>query len=517
MKRQYIVLLPFCAMEYNNLAFTENGAISLASTNDPRVNLFFKTTREVGVLGDIEEGSMGLNRDLFDMIDAGMQSYPLDTMKILMNWRDCRGGKGDYRGFIVAMTYIHQKYPEWLLENYTVIPTYGSFLDLVKLWHYVNKDFQFDLVYHFMEVLCDDKMKMQNNEPISLLAKWLPSENSKWDKLPTGSAGSLYKTLCKFMSQRSDAERRAHIRKEYLSPLRKHLKLVESKMCANEFDKIEYSSVPSVAMHKYKKAFRRNDKERFQEFLTKVASGEAKINASQLYPHDLVRQYLASTKEDPVIEAQWKVIKEKAQQTGAFNDSIVVCDVSGSMEGTPMEVAIALGLLGLFENTLITFSEEPAIHRVPEGSLYEQVKNVRHMKWGCNTNFERVMDLVLGLSFRDPSKAIKRIYIFSDMQFDAAMGGRNLDTHFVNVQQRFASAQLEMPQIVFWNLRGETKDFPVTFDQKGVVLMAGYSPSLLNSLLDGKEITPLSIVQNIINSPRYDLIKEPTPYFHSTE
>jgi hypothetical protein len=287
-------------------------------------------------------------------------------------------------------------------------------------------------------------------------------------------------------------------------------------MCDKEFDQIEYSSVPSVAMNKYKKAFRRNDKERFQEFLTKVANGETKINASQVYPHDLVRQYLTATKEDPVIEAQWKVIKEKAQQTGAFNDSIVVCDVSGSMEGTPMEVAIALGLLGLFENTLITFSEEPTLHRVPEGSLYEQVKNVRHMKWGYNTNFERVMDLVLGLCFRDPSKAIKRIYIFSDMQFDAAMGGRNLDTHFVNVQKRFAAADLEMPQIVFWNLRGETKDFPVSFDQKGVVLMAGYSPSLLNSLLDGEDITPLSIVQNIISSPRYDLVKAPTPDTSST-
>lgn len=501
-------------MENTNVAFTENGALSLASTTDPRVDLFFKTTRDVGVLetGDIEEGGMGANRALYNMIDAAMASYPLDAIKILMNWRDCRGGKGDYRGFIVAMTYIHQKYPKWFQANFEIIPEYGSFLDLVKLWHYVNQDMQLYIAVHFLEVLTKDVEKMRNNEPVSLLAKWFPSENSKWDKLPTGSAGSLYKTMCKLTNQNSSPSCRAWLRKEYLGPLRKHLKIVESKMCAKEFDQIEYSAVPSVAMQKYKKAFTRNDRERFSSYLSKVATGEAKINASQVYPHDLVRQYLnGKTQEDPVIEAQWKVLKETAQKTGAFDNSIVVCDVSGSMDGTPMEVAIALGLLGLYDNKLITFSESPQLHYVPDGTLYEQVQNVRKMAWGCNTNFERVMDLVLGLSARDRSNAIKRIYIFSDMQFDTAMGN-NTKTHFVHIQERFKTAGVELPQIVFWNLRGATSDFPVTFDQNGVVLMAGYSPSLLQSLLDGQDITPLSIVKNIITSPRYDLVKAPTQH-----
>lgn len=492
-----------------NVEYTENGAKSLARTEDPRVDLFFKTVRDVGVLPSGDDEDTTKNQHLYDMIDASMSLYPLDTMKILMNWRDCRGGKGDHRGFIVAMTYIEKKYPDWFAANFKVIPEYGSYLDLVKLWHYVQD--HIDILYHFVEVLLDDLKKMERNEPVSLLAKWLPSEGSKWDKPRNDPVTNMMVPLTKFLSlllpaECQDKTRRAFLRKQYISPLRKYIKLVETKMCDKEFDKIDYQTVPSVAMHKYKKAFYRNDADRFSAYLALVAQGKAKINASQVYPHDLVRPYVThNAAYDPVIEAQWKVIKETVQKTGAFDKSIVVCDVSGSMDGTPMEVAIALGLLGLYENKLITFSEHPTLHNVPDGSLYEQVQNVMRMSWGCNTNFERVMDLVLGLSARNPVDAIKRIFIFSDMQFDAAMGA-NTKTHFELVRERFAKAGVEMPQIVFWNLRGETKDFPVKFDQQGVVLMSGYSPALLTSLLDGKDITPLSIVQNVINTPRYDMV-----------
>lgn len=506
-------------MEQESVIYTENGAVSLVSTSDPRVDLFFKTTRDVGVLPSGDDSVVEANKHLYAMIDASMSLHPLDTMKILMNWRDCRGGKGDHRGFIVAMTYISKKYPEWFLQNYDIIPEYGSFLDLVKLWHYIDDDME--IAAFLADVLIKDLQKMEDNQKVSLVAKWIPSEASKWDKpkevenylCKTKAKLTLTKVLSMLLCGDKSHKGRAYLRKTYISPLRKHINLVESKMCAKEFDSIEYEKVPSIAMHKYKKAFFRNNKEGIEQYLADVAQGKAKINASQVYPHDLVRGYMMNnSKEDPVVEAQWKVIKETAQKSGAFNRSIVVCDVSGSMDGTPMEVAIALGLLGLYENKLITFSESPTLHHVPEGSLFEQVKNVIDMNWGCNTNFERVMDLVLGLSARnheDANNTIKRIFIFSDMQFDVAVGGNN-KTHFNLVRERFANAGVEMPQIVFWNLRGETKDFPVTFDEQGVVLMSGYSPSLLTSLLDGKDITPLLVVQNVINSPRYDLVTAPS-------
>jgi hypothetical protein len=138
-----------------------------------------------------------------------------------------------------------------------------------------------------------------------------------------------------------------------------------------------------------------------------------------------------------------------------------------------------------------------------------------------NTDFEKVMTLVLGICCghsvptSTPPKqprSIKRVFVFSDMQFDEAMGNPDT-THFKQMQQMFASANVPFPQIVFWNLRGSTapgtSSIPVTCDERGVVLLSGYSPSLLTSLLDGCDITPLSILMNVINSPRYDLVQVP--------
>lgn len=169
-----------------------------------------------------------------------------------------------------------------------------------------------------------------------------------------------------------------------------------------------------------------------------------------------------------------------------------------------MHVAIALGLLCSNNNKLITFSEHPQLFHVYDGTLKEQVHLVRQMPWGSNTNFERVMDLVLGMS---ASQKIEKVYVFSDMQFDMAFG-RNTSTHFKMVRNRFKIAGIDMPQIVFWNLRGNTCDFPVCQDDTNVIMLSGYSPALLSSILSGEKVTPLTVLMNILDSPRYDVVRK---------
>lgn len=491
---------------FSNVEFTENGAVSLKSTLDDRLNLFFKTVRDLGSFTD--ESS---NQSLYNLIDKSFVVSPLDTVKILMNWRDCRGGKGDHRGFLVAFAYLSKQYPEWFHSNLHLLHEYGSYLDYVKLWHIVGDiEIKNTIMNLIVGTLKKDMIALEDNSSVSLLAKWLPSEKYKWDRY---NNNKFVYELCRnfFRIRRVDNHHLKILRKQVLTPLRHQIKIVESKMCAKKFNEIDYEKVPSVAMNKYKDAFRKNDAQRFAEYMDSVSQSEKKINSSQVYPHDLVRHYLNNKPLDEVIEAQWKEIKKKVQETKAFDKSIVVCDVSGSMDGTPMEVAIALGLLGLYDNKLITFHQHPSLYHVPDGTLYEQVKIVSSMPWGYNTAFTRVMDLVLGLSARKPDDAIKRVFIFSDMQFDMAVGLENgSDTHFDILKKKFTIAGIEMPQIVFWNLRGETKDFPVKYDERGVVMMSGYSPALLTGLLEGKEVTPLDIMMNIINGTRYDLVQSPS-------
>ena len=530
-------------------ASTENGAPSLETTMDARLDLFFKTVRDIGNLSLLipkikkidstnqerpqtprgintgsEETTQPItdNSNLYKLIDASLAIDPLDTLKILFNWRDCRGGKGDYDGFLVAINYLLTNQPHIILHNIKHIPEYGSYLDLVKLWTTVsnNKMISNVIMQIIVEQLEMDKQLLETGDEndkkkISLLAKWIPSENAHWDHMavPTKdpSAPKLPKprfciNLCRMLFGEPNP-RAIHLkkmRKEYLVPLRTHLRIVEQNLAAKTYNEINYSAVPSLAMKKYRAAFARHDAERFMEYMRQVKTGAVKINAGQVYPHDLVRHYLngaVDITEDTVIEAQWSVIAEKVCSLGVFDNSLVVCDVSGSMSGTPMEVAIALGILGMNNRRLITFSAEPQIHNVIGETLREQVASVRNMDWGMNTDFAKVCELILSLE----DTTITKIFIFSDMQFDEAIQNGS-STHFEVLKRRFEDIGRVMPTIIFWNLRGRTSDFPVRSNEDGVVMLSGYSPSLLTALLGGEEITPLNIMLKIIHSPRYDAI-----------
>ena len=460
------------------MALTENGAVSLDTTNDARLNLFFKTVRDIEV------------PQLEKLIEESWVVDPLDTLKILINWRDCRGGKGDYAKFIDAMAYIASVNPAWIHANISVIPEYGRYLDIVKLWHRVDTDIRDKIMEHIVTVL---KRDIENTSgSVSLLAKWIPSERKN---------RYFVKTLCRKIYGASQSKYLKKLRTEYLTPLRNKINIVETHLCRKDYSSIQYSHVPSLAMKLYKKAFNKHDSDRFTEYLDNVKEGKEKIN-SNVYPHDLVRHYFENNDICPVVEEQWKVIKKKIDETQAFNNSISICDVSGSMDGTPMEVAIALGILGKNKNRVITFSEEPRIFYIPDGTLYSQVKALRIMPWGYNTNFSKVMELVINID-----EPIDKIFVFSDMQFDEAFANNN--THFDVWKTIYKKKERQMPKIIFWNLRGNTSDFPVKSNENGVIMLSGYSPSLLTGIINGKDINPLDVMLNIIRAPRYDLIKSP--------
>ena len=111
--------------------------------------------------------------------------------------------------------------------------------------------------------------------PISLCAKWIPTESSKWDRKLRATRnvaralGVNLKTL----------------RLDYLTPLRSYLKIVENYMCHRQWNEIDYNKVPSRAMFRLKKAFARNDAERFEEWKQALEQGrpEAKVNAKVLF------------------------------------------------------------------------------------------------------------------------------------------------------------------------------------------------------------------------------------------
>lgn len=276
-------------------------------------------------------------------------------------------------------------------------------------------------------------------------------------------------------------------------------------MCRSEWDTIAFGQVPSKAHRLYKKAFLKHVPEEYTGYLSKVAEGKEKINTAGLQPHELVYSYmsLGMTERNETLELQWQTMRGKI--VGSLKNSLSVVDVSGSMAGEPMNVAIALGILtselnkGLFQDHVITFSQKPEWVEL-KGSLCEKVKKMREAPWGMNTNLEAVFEMILRMAKAfgcSQEQMPKTLFIFSDMQFDHAC--ENNKPIYEEMKERFREQGYTIPSIVFWNLRAVEKSFPVKQDENGTALVSGFSGELLNLFLEEKEISPRLIYRKAID------------------
>uniref|UniRef100_A0A7S4HV64 TROVE domain-containing protein n=1 Tax=Vannella robusta TaxID=1487602 RepID=A0A7S4HV64_9EUKA len=514
--------------ESKDMALTENGALSFPTTLDSCVDLFFKTVRGIS------------EENLVPLLDAAWAESPEATLRIIFQTRDCRGGKGEKKIFYQALRWLHSKSPAVVSKNLTHIPFFGTWKDLLAVCSTIP-EIEGEVIDLFVERLKDDKRILEvsesnkDEEVVSLCAKWAPTEKHSYD-----AKQKLAKKIAAKLCGSKNAMK--EYRTGYLVPLRNRLRITERFMCANEWDNIPYSTVPSRCMNRNKFAFVKHDEDRFQKYLLAAMSGKAKLQGKQMYPHELVSQLMRASKRDLVVECQWKSIMDGIKEMGSLNKSIVLSDVSGSMSGVPMQVSIALGLLisevscGPFRDMIITFESCPKFHHVQGENLLERVRNVMRMSWGGSTNFQAALDLILTLAKKEnvPQDDMPdKLFVISDMQFNQADG--NYATNHQVLEKKFKDAGYEVPLIVYWNVRPNTTEFPALSDTPGVALLAGYSPSLLKVVMDGcdldaepeetlevvdendpaavevtkvkKEINPADILKKAISDERYNILE----------
>merc|ERR1711908_104204 len=259
-----------------------------------------------------------------------------------------------------------------------------------------------------------------------------------------------------------------------------------------------------------------------------LEEGTKKLKGKQLYPHEIAKKCMhgrqASDLELEIFSAQWEAIRASVKAAmeaqaaavaspgggeapkGMVNlgQLVPLVDVSGSMSGTPMEVAIALGILvseltaPAFANRMLTFESQPNWVKLEDGaSIAEKVRATQSAPWGGSTNFEKALEKILEVcvSAKLHPSQIPDMIVFSDMQFDVAGGyGDRWETQYERIVRRFAESGVQVcgepwpaPQITFWNLRGRTSGFPASADQPGVKLLSGFSPALLKLVLGGEE------------------------------
>jgi hypothetical protein len=495
----------------NNFILNENLAVSNKSTNDPRTDLFFKLSRSL-IKNTVLFNKLLFNSWFFNSSDKF--NSKLDTLKILFNTRDCREGKGEKDLFLFGIKWIYNIDCDIIISNLHNIPEYGSWLDIIKLIGF-NNNLDFYIYNLIINQLKIDYINMINFNNVSLLAKWIPSEHSKFNK-----NNQISLTLAKLIINKKNINHFSILRlfrKKYISPLRKYIDITETYMCHNKWNNIKFQNIPSRCMFKNRKTFKRNSST-FLKYIDNLNKNKIKINSKHVFPHELVSYYLNyyNTDIDPIIEAQWTNISNNIKNSKIFNNSISLCDVSSSMTGIPLNVSIALGLLisehntGIFKNNIITFSKDPEFVYINHNlSLKDKVKSLNNINWNMNTDLNKSLLLILNESIKyniHVDNMIQQIFIFSDMQFDIIDNNYSNISNHKNLEILFNNAGYKIPHIIYWNLRGNTFDFPINHNKHGVSLISGYSIDIFKHILIGEIPTPYCIMRQIIDSNRYSNI-----------
>lgn len=472
----------------DNKVFTENGREAYKSSGDVLVDF-------VGTIATYDEQD---DRSIKRWVDKLYSVDELSARKLIFYTRDILGGLGRRRIGRLLLQRLAEIDSRSAIANIKNIPEYGRFDDLYSLMDTPAEDAMFKFI---RDTFFDDLDKMSKGLPVSGLAKWVKNPNSKvketrrLGRLTAKKAGINLATFTKKLTE-----------------LRRYIDLVELKMTDKNWSGIDYSKVPSRASMVYRGAFKRNDGDRYAEFKNKVASGDAEIKATTLYPYDLVHKVM-SGKYDNTIELLWNALPDYIDTD---KNVLTVCDVSGSMWGTPMEVAISLALYfserdkGKFRNKFITFSSNPTLVDIPEKtSLERKCSFLEGADWGESTNLDKVFELMLKTAKHNnmtQEDIPDCLLVLTDMQFDGDNTGDWDKTLYELWRDRFEDAGYKLPNIVFWNCDNSSSyggNFQTDCLTAGVQYVSGMSTPIFKNVMKSLFCTPLESVMNIINSDRY--------------
>jgi len=514
-----------------NYTTTENGATALNSTMNSCLDAF-------GSLGAMKDS------DANDIIRTFKHAFAEDratAMKILFYVRDVRGGQGMRRVFRAITIWLADNYPEYIINNLANFAEFGRWDDLFCLF---NTGVKNNVLAFIKNQILEDIVNWYDNKPISLLAKWLPSENAS-----SADTAIKAKVIREYLGWSPKSYRKT------LSKLRAYLDVVEVKMSANEWKKIDYNKVPGKASLNYSNAFAKHDEDRYINYLCNADN----LHANALFPVDIIHKVFSlgispmchynsaervPKKDRVLLNKMWNSLPnyfEGKEETG-----LCMVDTSGSMSGLPVEVALSLGIYcadkckGPFKNHFITFDYQPKLVELVGNDIVEKVSNISCINAG-NTNLELAFDLILQTAVNHntkPEDMPKKLYIISDMQFDEARGDRDCNwgfyqrsigvgqpnqTFMTSMKEKYEKYGYTLPIIVYWNVRASKCGmFQQKFDGEDCAMVSGYSASLFKSILEGttyeettdengavtvkEKLDPMAVMLNTLNKPRYEVV-----------
>ena len=482
---------------------TENGAVALNTTGTALLDLF-------STIGALRERNQ---IEIETVVEEAYKEDTLNTVKCIFYARDIREGLGERNTFRIALKYLANHHPEAVKDNIHLIAEYGRWDDIYCLVGTPCEDAMWEVVKNQLK---EDIKNLNAGKPISLLAKWLKTVDTSSEE--SKKLGRLTAQKLDLVNDKEGWKKYTPYR-FYLKNLRSYLKIVEKNMCSNDWDKINYEEVPSRASMIYRNAFRQHDEERYDNFINAVNSGEKKINASTLYPYDIIEKYNSgswyrqywSKEEDPTVEALWKNLPNYVQPG---TNAVVIADTSGSMIGRPMSSAVGLAIYfaqrntGAYHNMWMNFSSNPSWQVIKGTQLYQVLNNIDMDNWNGSTNLQAAFNLVLETAIKNHvsvDEMPKSIVVISDMEIDNCCYSRW--TFYDQMRARFAQYGYEIPQVIFWNVNSRHDVFHADSTRKGVILCSGQSTTTFKNLINSIGMTPVEYMMSVLGSKRYEAVK----------
>lgn len=399
--------------------------------------------------------------ELYSLANAAAKESLLYTMKTIAYIRNGRGERNLGRRLLAWL----QKYDEkQLIENMPLfLKKYGRYDDFIYLPR--NSKAMYAYLKHLGEQLVADHANMELGKPVSLAAKWVPSETSAVNK----------KTALTFRLARSMKIPISELRKKYITPLRTYIGILEQKMCAKDWESVDYKKVPFQAFRRHKKAFERNDREKYEAHT---------VVKSCIAPHEIVAPYLVGRPLNEDLEASWKTVNK-------MDKTVVLSDVSLSTTGITLLISVTLGLLG---ERVLTFEPNPQFVEVEENTLFNKVQKMRIIPSSSSINICEALKIMM------TNNCGERLVIVSDMPLNQADSLYNDATREI-MEKMFSDAGIKMPQIVYWNVKQNLLTFNEIF---GITVVSGFSPDILQCILNGELPTQYNAMMTVLNNEKFD-------------
>ena len=504
---------------------TWNNAVTNESTLNFNLDMFAYSSRDPKQ--DYEKNKNRFKNALIENDEIALAN--------LLYTLDIRNGKGERALFKSYFSALIEMNKDCAIQILPYIPELGR-------WDYVFEGIGTEIeenVYELIRAyLMMDIKNYNENKPVSLLAKWLPS-------IKTHNKKNYFAVKLAKKLNLTEKEYR-----KILSKLRDSLNIVEKHITNKEYEKINYISVPSKAMVKYRNLFFAKDEVRFKEFIEELKDSK-KAKYDNLFMNDFAKMYLDNLMKIGINYFYERTIKEacrllfnnfflkdleensqillqnfkneknlintmwKKQSKIEFDKNVlVIADTSGSMEGTPFETAISLAIYisqnnksEEWRNKFIIFSSDCIEYSYDKDAEFTDIiDNIPLI--AENTNIDKVFKKILNDSIEKNLPQLDEVIIISDMEFDMVQDKKDM-SNFKHWKSEFAKYNYELPKIIFWNVARNVESFPVTKLDYGTCLVSGYSKNILKSIIDIENFDPIDIMLKTLEKKNYfKMVKE---------